>query len=87
MEFNEEILYQDNLKYLLTFGRENDSIKSLVFNGDSISIDNDESVDVFHQIMNQFNGESIIKIILRSTKMNTTHLKQITTSFGAQAQL
>lgn len=48
MEFNEEILYKDNLKYLLTFGRENDSVKSLVFNGDSISIDNDESVDVFH---------------------------------------
>jgi hypothetical protein len=52
MEFNEEILYKDNLKYLLIFGRENDSIKSLVFNGDSIRIDNDESVDVFHQILN-----------------------------------
>ena len=52
MEFNEEILYKDNLKYLLIFGRENDSIKSLVFNGDSIRIDNDESVDIFHQILN-----------------------------------
>lgn len=32
MEFNEEILYKENLKYLFAFGRENDSIKSLIFN-------------------------------------------------------
>ena len=71
------------MPYLLTFGRENDSIKSLTFTEESISIDNDESVDVVHQILNQFNGDSITKIVFRGTNMNTLHLKQITTSFGA----
>jgi len=48
MELDEEILYQSNLPYLLTFGKENDSVKSLIFSSDSIQIDNDESVDVVH---------------------------------------
>ena len=87
MELDEEILYQSNLPYLLTFGKENDSVKSLIFSSDSIQIDNDESVDVVHQILNQFNGESITKVVFRGTKMNTVRLKQIATSFGAQPQL
>jgi hypothetical protein len=32
MELNEEVFSPDNFPYLLSFGRENDSIKALVFN-------------------------------------------------------
>lgn len=32
MEFNEEVIDNENFPYLLSFGRENDSIKHIVFN-------------------------------------------------------
>ncbi len=48
MVLDEDILHHSNLQYLLCFGRQNDSIKSLIFTENAISLDSDESVDVVH---------------------------------------
>lgn len=36
MEFKEEVFDPDNFPYLLSFARENESVKSLVFPGESL---------------------------------------------------
>lgn len=81
MEFNEEVFDYENFPYLLSFGRENDSIKGLVFNDTFVfANDMDKSINLATQVLSTFNKESITSIRFRGNYLSDQPLKVIVSS-------
>lgn len=78
MEFNKEVFYPENFPYLLSFGRENDSINTLIFNENfNFALDTEKSVSQVYQVFSTFNKESITSITLRGNLLGDQGMKQV----------
>ena len=88
MVLDAEVLQRKNLEYILAFGNQNDSIKSLTFN-DSVAFIavgrkneiNAEILQVINQVIGAFNGESITKLKFSGNFMSDFELKSISSIF------
>lgn len=73
MEFDADILQPENLPDIISFGNENDGIKSITFNGDALDfLSCDDAVNIVNEIILNFTGESIKSIAFRNNGMNNT---------------
>lgn len=78
MEFNEEIFNTENIPYFLSFGRDNDAIKSLIFNETFMFTGNEQHcINIVSQVLHTFNRETINSITFRNNYIVDTVLKQI----------
>ena len=88
LEFEPDILDQENCPYLLSFGRENDSIKSLIFNETFIFAGNENNcISVISSILQQFSKESITSVTLRGNYLADSVLKQLIPSMSQYEKL
>lgn len=84
MEFKEECFDPQNFPYLLSFGRENDSIRSLVFPGDTIIFAGNEQhwMSTIQQVLSTFSRESVTSIIFRGNFLVDQVLKSLVSSIS-----
>ena len=94
MVLDAEVLQRKNLEYLLAFGNQNDSIKSLTFNETVVFTSsgrknemNAEILQVINQIIGAFNGESVSKLKFVGNSMSDFELKSISSIFQCQPKL
>jgi len=86
MEFNADILQPENLPDIISFGTENDGIKSITFNGAALDfISSDEAINIVNEIILNFTGDSIKSIAFRDNGMSNDQINSFYHSFNSQS--